>query len=134
MSIKIKITMICHIDNGILIWNRIIYKSQLIVFCQLICNMHIQRSRISLIPIRTMQNKFYFRICFFTHIPDSLIIIICSTVKIISIFIFLKFICLILNCNNCTSDTVRITTYRCAKRYGSFFVSGHIIIPQNYIS
>ena len=93
-----------------------------------------QISGVSLISVRTFQNKGNMILFSFFNIPDSVMIKIRSTVQIIIIIILHKFIDLPINLNRSSADPVRTSSHGCPQKKSACFIFRCFIIAENHIT
>ena len=131
MSVQVKVTVICHIDDRILIRLCFVVDHQSILFIQRIGHFHNKCSRISLIPIRAVHLKCYMSIICIRNLPHSSVIEIKSAVQVVLSVILCQVIFCSIDLDHCPTDTVCVTSDRCSECISkSGFISGCIIISK----
>ena len=133
MSVKIKVTVVCHIQNRVLIRHSVVLNFHRVIFSQCICHFDFHCSWISLISVSALQRKCKLIVVLFYHIPDTDIEEIHPTVQIITIIILCKSVSLSIQLKRSSPDPVRTSPDNCSKKLTCLFIFLWRIISKHNI-
>src|SRR5690625_4863460 len=134
ISPQVKIGVPRQIDRGGLICNCRIIDVQLVLICQGVVNLNLQRSRKSLLPVRAGACQFQSVVLCNLCLPHFSIEAFKPAMKVVLSIIHRQLILFPIECESASGNPIPISAYQGTEIAMPFQVSAHFVKPEYYIS